>query len=230
VLRALEESEVTVDAVAGTSIGAFIATLLAFGKRADEMQEITRDLNWLDVSGISLSRLGLLSNKKLGQFIREHVGEVKFDDSDIPLSMIVTDIESGKRIVLKDGDVASAVMASACIPGVFVPCEREGVLLVDGGVLENVPVSPLQSMDVDIIIAVDLNSGKPQSKPTNIVEILIRSFTLMINSATELQTKDADILIRPDLSSFNMVDVKQVDDLIEAGYAEAVRVLQELDG
>ncbi len=228
VLKALEESDIPVSYVAGTSIGALISAFLAFGKGWEEITEVLKDLNWLDISGISLSQFGLLSNKKLGRIIIENMGDVSFDEALIPLAMVATDISTGEKVVLKKGSVATAVMASTCIPGIFVPVEVNGKILVDGGIVENVPVTTLKDMGADLIIGVDLNSKHTFKKPRNIVEVLLRSFDFTLKTATKLQTEQADILVEPDLSSFNMVDVDQMDDLIEKGYQEANLVFHQI--
>jgi len=228
VLKALKEHDISISYVSGTSIGAFVSAFVAFRKTWEEIEEITKDLNWLDVSGISLSQFGLLSNKKLGALITEHIGDVNFEDAKIPAAMIATDITSGDKVVLSKGNVAEAVMASTCIPGIFVPVEIENKLLVDGGIVENVPVTPLEEMGAKVIIGVDLNAEHSHKKPENIIEVLLRSFDFMTKTATELQTAEADMLIKPDLSDFNMVNIDQADDLIEKGYMEANKILQNL--
>lgn len=228
VLKALKENDISVSCIAGTSVGAFVGAFFAFGMEWEEIEKIARDLKWLDVSRFSISQYGLLSNSKLGERIIEHFGDVSFDQAVIPLAMIATDITTGDKVVLREGSVASAVMASSCIPGVFVPVEIGGRLLVDGGIVENVPLSPLQEMGADLVIGVDLNSGRQGQRPQNIVDVLLRSFNFMLASATRLQTEDADILIQPDLSGFNMYDMDQEGDLFEAGYREAVRMLENI--
>jgi len=228
VLRAVEEFGVQIDCIAGTSIGAFVAALWAFGKKADEIEEIASDLNWLDISALSLSKFGLLSNKKLGDRIREVVGEKTFAHSRIPLAMVATDIASGDRVVLQKGDVATAVMASTCIPGVFVPVEIGGRLLVDGFIVENVPVTAVQELGARQVIAVDLNAVHTTKEPLNIVEILLHTFNFALRSATQLLTQEADLLIAPDLSEFNLVEIKQVPELIEKGYQQAKSQLRKM--
>ena len=228
VLRAVEEFGVQIDCIAGTSIGAFVAALWAFGKKADDIEEIARDLNWLDISALSLSKFGLLSNKKLGDRIREVVGERTFSHSRIPLAMVATDIANGDRVVLQKGDVATAVMASTCIPGVFVPVEIGGRLLVDGFIVENVPVTAVQELGARRVIAVDLNAVHTTKEPLNIVEILLHTFNFALRSATQLLTQEADLLIAPDLSEFNLVEIKQVPELIEKGYQQAKSQLRKM--
>jgi NTE family protein len=228
VLRALEEFDISVRFISGTSIGAFVAAFFAFNKHWKDIREIALDLKWLDISAISLSKMGLLSNKKLGALITRHIGDVNFDQAGIPLAMIATDISNGEKVILKEGKIADAVMASTCIPGIFKPLEIGDKLLVDGGIVENVPMSPLQKMGADYIIAVDLHAGYSQKKPEGIVEVLLNTFNFAIMNVTKLQTEEADALIKPDLSSFNFVDADQTEDLVEEGYSEAKKVFNKI--
>ncbi|MDK2977259.1 MAG: hypothetical protein PWP06_1734 [Candidatus Marinimicrobia bacterium] len=227
VLRALKEHDITVDFVSGTSIGAFVAAFVAAGKSWEEIEEIARKLKWLDVSGIALSQMGLLSNKKMGKLLKETLGDITFEKAQIPAAMIATDIVNGEKVILKEGDMASAVMASTSIPGIFTPVKREGRLLVDGGVLENVPITPLQDFGADRIIAVDLTSHHHVEEPDNIVEVLLNTFDFMITNATKTYTDQAHILITPDLSGASRVDTDQTPELIEIGYEAAQRVLSD---
>jgi NTE family protein len=221
VLHALEEQGISPKYISGTSAGSLIGALYSFGKSWQDIQQATSDLKWLDVTQIKLSKFGLLSNKKLNNFIDDVIGDVTFSDAKVPLAMVATDISNGERVVLSEGKVGTAIMASSCIPGVFEPVEIDDVLLVDGGLAENVPVSLLTDMGADFTIGVDLSSMQAQKRPVNIVEVLINSLKFAKTTSTKLQIKNADLLIAPDLSSFNMFDNSQIDDLIEAGYKEA---------
>lgn len=228
VLKALAENDVKIEYIAGTSIGSIIAALFAFGKDWQEIKEITDDLNWWDVSAISLKNSGLLSNKRMRKVLEEHIGDVNLEDADIPVAMVAASITTGEKIVLTEGKVYKAVMASTCIPGVFVPVEINDRLLVDGGIVESVPVLPVKEMGANYIIGVDLTVIHPKKRPENILEVLLRSFDFTIKNATQLQTEEADLHIKPDLSDFNRVDVEQRDELFEMGYKEAKRVLKDL--
>jgi NTE family protein len=226
VLQALEEFDVPIAAIAGTSIGAFIAALYAFGKNGREIEQITSELDWLDITAATLSQYGLLTNKKLGETLHDVLGDVAFDDAQIPLAMVAADISRGEKVVLEQGDVATAVMASTCIPGVFIPIEIGDRMLVDGGILENVPVFSLENMGVERVIAVDLNAKHAFKPPKNLLEVLLNTFDMTMINATKLQTKDADILIGPDLASFNLIDTEQFADLVAQGYTDAKKILQ----
>jgi NTE family protein len=229
VLKALDEYNIPVSYIAGTSIGAVISAFFAFDKGWQEIEKIAKGLNWLDISAISPSQfgLGLLSNKKLGKFIVDNLGDVTFDEAHIPLAMIATDITNGEKVVLKKGNVATAVMASTCIPGIFAPVEIDNRLLVDGELVENVPVTPLKEMGANFIIGVDLFAKFKQKRPENIIEVLLKSFHISLQTATKLQTEEANILIRPDLSPFNTFSVEQTDALIEIGYKETKKIFTE---
>lgn len=228
VLRALEEADIPIRFVAGTSVGALVGALYAGGLSWKEMESLAMEMNWFDISRIRLSRFGLLSNAKIGNIVREHLGEMCFEDTRIPLAMVATDIASGEKVVLDSGDLAQAVMASTCVPGVFVPVEINGRMLVDGGVVENVPLSPLLKMGADFLLGVDLNAKIECRRPRNIVEVLLKTFDFMLLNATRLQTEHADFLIAPDLSRFNMVNTFRIKELISVGYRDARTALRPL--
>jgi len=222
VLKVLAEYDIPIKAVGGTSIGAVIAALFAFGKNCKEIEEIALDLKWLDAASPTLSQFGLVSNKKLGQTMIDLIGDVEFSQANIPLVMIAVDITTGEKVILDRGNVAEAVMASTCIPGVFTPIEIEGRMLVDGGLLEIVPVSPLKDLGMDKIIGVDLLTGRHTTrKPHNLIDLLLNSFYIALRNTSAQYTDEADILIAPDLVGFNPIDTHQVPDLIERGYKAA---------
>ncbi len=229
VIRALEEMDVEISYVTGTSIGAFVGALYAFGNTSKDIEKIALKLSWMDISGIALFESGLLSNAKLGELLGESLGEKKIEDADIPLAVIATDITNGDKIVLDKGPVAQAIMASTCIPGVFGPVKFDGKLLVDGGIVENIPIDTVKNMGADYVIGVDLNAIKTYHKPDSILDVIINSFHFTLKAAAKYQTEDADVLITPDLSKFNMVSTDQIKDLIEQGYKGAKKQLDKAD-
>ena len=225
VLRALDELHIPIAMISGTSIGAFIASLFAFGKSWQEIREIALGLDWLDLSGPVLSQYGLLSNRKFGDIVNRLLGHKTIEDASIPLFMIATDIGTGKEVVFRKGDVASAVMASSCIPGVFRPVDYCGALLVDGVLVENVPVSPLLACDGVRVVCVDLLGRHAFKKPENIVGLLLNAFYSTITNTTAIQTGKADLSIIPDLSAFSLVDTSRVSDIMDIGYRDAYSAL-----
>ncbi len=226
VLRAIDELSVSVSMVSGTSIGSFIAALYAFGKTWKEIRDITFNLDWLDMSGLVLSQYGLLSNRKFGGIVTELLGNKKIEEATLPLSIVATDIGTGRKVVFRKGDVSNAVMASSCIPGIFKPVEYADALLVDGVLVENVPVSPLLEDGAESVICVDLLACHSFNKPENIIGILLNAFYSAVTNTTAIQTDQADLRICPDLSFFNLVDTRRIPEIMEAGYLSALAALK----
>jgi len=226
VLRALTELHIPVSMVSGTSIGAFIAALYAFGKSWQEIRDIAFDLDWLDLSGLVLSQYGLLSNKKFGGIVTELLGHKNIEDASLPLSIVATDIGTGKKVLFTHGDVALAVMASSCIPGIFRPVEYQGMQLLASMLMENVPVSPLVESGAQSVICVDLLARHVFTKPDNIIGVLLNAFYSSITNTTAIQIASVDLCISPDLSGFNLINIGQVPDIFDAGYRAALPALK----
>lgn len=226
VLRALEETQIEIDVVAGTSIGSLVGALYAFGMPWQEIEAITLDMNWLDISRLSLSKYGIMNNSKVKRLLRKYLGDVHFDQARKPLYVVAADIQNGEKVVINSGKVADAVMASTCIPGVFAPIDQGDRMLVDGGIMENVPVKTLQDAGVDRIIAVDLQANKSFAKPQNLRDVLVSTVLLSMMHTSALQKHPADLIIEPDLSRFNPYNTKQVPELIEQGYQDGISALK----
>ena len=229
VLRAIDDADISISHLSGTSIGAFVAAFYAFGKKCDEIQDIASQLDWMDITSISLSRYGLLTNDKFGSLLVDHIGDKNIEDARIPLAFVATDAASGEKVVLKEGNVAEAVMASTCIPGIFQPIEINDRMLVDGGIVENVPLSTLRDLGAEYTIGVDLNAKHSYEKPSNILDVILNSFHFVMMQSSKLQTKQADLLITPDLSKFSRSDIRQVGELMEAGYRDGTKALKNFN-
>ncbi|MEE4260556.1 MAG: patatin-like phospholipase family protein [Bacteroidales bacterium] len=227
VFRAFDELGLQIYCISGNSIGAYAATLFAFGINWKEQTELSNDMKWLEVSNISISKYGLLTNKKIGQKIVKAIGDEEFKNARIPLAIVASNLNTGVKIILKEGKVADAVMASTAIPGVFRPVEIDGKLLVDGGIVENVPVSPLLKMGAEITIGVNLNGKRKYKKPENLFSVLINSYYTLIDNLSKVHTNKADLVIEPDLSAYSLIDTRNSKKLIEIGYEEAKKALTE---
>ena len=226
VLKALEQKGYGVTHITGTSIGAFVAGLYAFGVSVEKLEEIAVDLDWLDITSFKFSQMGILTNKKIGDMICEILGEKNIEDSPIPLAMIATDISAGRKVVMDKGPLHTAVMASTCLPGIFIPVERDDYLLVDGVLCENVPITPLRDLGAIDIIAVDLTTNRSYKRPEDIVDVLSNTFDIGLNNMIKEQIEDDDVLfIQPVLSAYNKADTRKTEQLIEEGYKAAMDIL-----
>ena len=218
--------KIPLDYVAGTSIGAFVAALYAFGIPWYDIEEIAMKLEWVDTAALALSQYGLLSNQKLGEIVRDIIGDVNFNQAKIPLGMVASDVVSGEKVMLTEGNVADAVMASSCIPGIFKPIHIRQHLLIDGGLLENVPILVTRDMGAEFIIAVDLfTASHSHRQPDNLIDLLLNTYYSAMRNAARPNNEYADVLITPDLAEFNLLSTDQIPAIIQKGYLTAMRDL-----
>jgi len=230
VLQALEEAGIKPDVISGTSAGAAVAALYAFGTSPAELKEHLGKVNWHTIGDVRIQRRGLLSNEGVAELIEELLGPVHIEDAHIPLAIVATDISTGDKVVLREGLVSTAVQASTCIPGVFAPISIDGRLLVDGAFVENVPVTPLLEMGADVVVGVNLMGSPPFNPPRMTAEVLVNAFFIAIDTATSFDLEGrADVLLEPDLKAFNTWDVRQLPALLEEGLRAGKAVVPAIE-
>ncbi len=225
VLKAFEELGVKIHCISGASVGAVVAALFAFRVPLPEIEHFALNLKWQDTTRLNISKMGLLSNESLGRMVQGRLGNVSLQEASVPLAIVATDIENAEKVVFRSGDIKTAVMASTCVPGVYTPVEAGGRLLVDGGLLENVPLSPLRAMGADFLAGVDLTARREYPRPRHLIDVIANSIEMALSFSTRLQTREADLLICPDLKAYSFVDTGHVDELIEKGYEAACQSL-----
>jgi len=226
VLKALEENEIKIDSISGTSVGAIFAALYAFGVSFADIETEAANLNWLKLAQLRPSRLGLTSNVGIKAILNRYIGKADIKDAEIPLAIMTTDLETGSKVVFKSGDVVDAVLASSCMPGLFIPVKMNGLMLVDGGIVENVPISPLKSLGAEVTVGVNLMRYRKYTKPKNIMGVLANSFD-MINHRISAQPRkdDVNFLIEPNLSDYLLSDIKNWKEISDIGYKEAQKYI-----
>lgn len=203
---------------------------LSFRRKQDE-REFPIDFE-LGIRGTELLLpKGVIQGQKLDLLLREltlHASHItSFDDLPIPFRAIASDIVAGEAVVIDSGDLALAIRASMSVPGVFAPARVDGRLLVDGGLIGNLPVDVMKNMDVDVIIAVDVEFplytleelGSVLAISEQMLTILIRKETLR-----QIETlADSDILIRPDLGVYGSTNFADIVETIEPGRQAALK-------
>jgi NTE family protein len=235
VLRAFAENNIRIDFVAGTSAGSIVGGALAAGMPLDQIEEFGRRLRWRDIGRVTMSRLGVQSNERLEQFLRERLPVAKFEDLPVPFAAVATDLKTGTAVVMRDqGDLPFAIRASCTIPGWYVPVvDEQGRQLVDGGLVAVVPSTVARSLGADIVIAVDVNAeGATFLGPTSsVIGVLLQSMLVFQKTATNYQLEAADLVIRPKVGHIRWDEMGRADELITAGYEaglESIPRIQEL--
>jgi len=229
-LKAIEESGLPVSAVAGTSMGAIIGSLWASGMAAEEILRLARKTSWLRLINFRPTG-GLLSTGKLRDFLARYL-PAEFAELERPFAAVATDVVRGRSVYLHEGDLPSAVLASAVYPGLFSVIERGGLRLIDGGVLDNLPVDAARFLGSEWILAVDVtyDPDLEQDPPTGLLELGRRAVDLMQARLTQarLAMNPPDAYVRPDLRGIGLEHFGKLEEIWPRGYEAAKRVLDEV--
>ncbi len=219
VLKAIEENNLKIECISGTSIGAMVASYYAFGKSVDSLQDLSKEMSFGSLIGFTLQKKGLFSTKSIREMILKDLGDVCIEDAKIPLAICATDIANGERVILRKGKLVDAVCASIAVPGIFIPVEIDKRLLVDGGITENVPISALEEMGAGITIAVDLNGCPHYQQPDDMIAIMGNAIDIAIDLRTKEQLKKADLVLSLDLKDFSRLgDSEEFKELFRLGH------------
>jgi len=196
VIEALEENGIPIDFIAGSSIGAFVGAVYAAGD-IKSLRDFALSMNWrmvLSYFDVVFPKSGFLDGKRVHDLFSMHTQARTFDDFRIPVKMIATDLNTGGQVILDSGNIIESIRASVSVPGVFTPVRRGKMLLVDGGLVNPIPVDVVRSMGAQVVIAVDLNTGlvrrQPDPKPQKEKSIAAdTAFDELQNSKNEMIAK-----------------------------------------
>lgn len=243
VLKVLEEAQIPVHMLAGTSMGGIVSALYAAGRSVGEIEQLVRSLHLLDIVQRDRTGLGLLGQDKIADRLRDGLGgDLTFDQLKLPLALVAVDLETGEEVVIRDGSVVEGVLATAALPLVFPPRRWRGRLLVDGAVLNPIPFDVVRQMGADRVIAVHtrhdlsdvLETVTPprgqgaeaiirlllyRSRWTPMLHIGERSLSIMSDRLVEQRLRDAppDLMIEVLLKDVGLFDMDQVDVCLRAG-------------
>jgi len=236
VIKVLEENNIPIDFIAGSSIGAMIGGFYAATEDIKQIEKIALNTNWPKILSLidpSL-RQGLISGEKLKNFIEQQIGSISFQDLKIPLAVVTTDLKTGEVLVLTEGEVASAIRSSISIPLVFKPVKQGGRLLADGGLSLPVPVKIAEKMGAEIIIAVNLEADyfvDYKNNHFNFYKIADQAIKILNHYLAEENVKNADLVISPkvgDVSWGKFLSSRGSKDVILAGERAARTALPQL--
>lgn len=231
VLKILEEHNIPIDLIAGTSAGSFAGGAFASGLKAEEIIEMSRQITWLGMAGFSYSAKGFLTNAPMGNFIKKHFPARNFEDLKIPFAAVACNLETGKQVILDSGDLPFAIRASCAIPGVFMPLEDgDGKKLIDGGVVAPIPTKAVRKMGADIIIAVDvLACGSTYwGTPSTLLGVFFQSALMLLRAASKAQHYRADVVIIPQIAHLRPDEIGKMDEFVKAGEEAALEKIDEI--
>jgi NTE family protein len=227
VLRVLEQEQIPIDYLAGTSAGALLGISYASRHTLQEIEARARATRFKDFGSWELSWMGLASNKRIEHYPLKYLGVNTFKELRIPLTIAATDLGTGEPVYFTSGPLGPALRASCAYPGMFVPVELEGRMLVDGFLAAPVPVAAVRKMGADVVIAVFLEAASDR-KPSSIVDVIGLSFAILQRHADIEWRRTADIIVEPIVKSFLWDDFDKTSELIAAGEAAARAALPKI--
>jgi len=229
VLQVLEENNISFDLIVGCSMGAMVGSIYACGTDLKMLAKLVENMNLRNFFDLKFPRMGFISGRRITEFLDLVTKRKKFSDLKQPLAVVATDLVSGKRLVIEEGSITEAVRASISIPGIFEPVVKDDMVLVDGAVLDRLPVEVARAKGASIIVAVDVNFG-PGKKVTvnNTLDVILNSLDLMQKQQFDLIEPQANILIQPDVGNYSPADFEKSRELISLGRAAAENVLPKI--
>ncbi len=257
VIKTLEEEGIPIDLIAGSSMGGIVAAVYAQGRPGPRLLADTRHYwsklgNFLfDFLDYNFPRTNLLRGRKIKQIIKSVMEGVTIEECQIPLVLACTDLISGKQIVLEEGNLGDAIIATGALPGIFRPVRWGKHLLVDGAVIDKVPAKVLQNRGAKFIISVNVTPEndpnldafnkksyigfrktlhrlppfKRWSEEPNILQIISRSLGVSGLHQSRAQIDLVDVEIKPKVEHFDFLRFDQFDQIVEAGSAAAREAL-----
>jgi NTE family protein len=246
VLKVLLREGIPIDYIAGVSMGAIVAAAFGAGLPIEELEQLVlhmrRKRDIARMADIVMPQRGLVEGRKVRAALMDQMGlEKTFNQLNLPVAMVATDLAYRRAVVLDSGSVLDSAMASSAFPGIFPPVEIDGKLLCDGGMINNVPTDVARNMGAEIVIAVDVIPAVGLESPAalppstgfaSLARRIEQSFWIMAAALTEARLKDSppDLLLRPPIPEDLMIFLgfTRPDEAIAAGEQAAEEALPEI--
>lgn len=232
VLKALEKHHIAVGSIVGSSMGAAIGGLYAAGVSPAAIEQYVkgkRKRHLLHLLDAGFLNRGLIGGKGIARMFEELIeqesAQKRIEDCPIRFRAVSVDLNRGQQVIFDHGDLITALRATTAFPGVFAPVIRQGMMLVDGGVLNNLPVEALDRTGAPLVIAVDVTRGHAQKPARNMMEVAYRSYSLLVAHRKHVNLALADYVIRPDVGDYAAFDLSKIQQCIDAGEAAAENML-----
>lgn len=229
VLQVLEQNHIPISCIAGTSVGSILGAAYASGAPLARIIATCRTLRLRDIARWRVSRLGLASNHRLGDLIERVFEARQFEDLQIPMAVVATDLNSGEPVVLTHGNLIDAIRASCAFPGLFEPVEIGTRCLADGGLVAPVPTRAARDLGAAFVLGVSVGMQDGyRGTPSNIFQVVSRAVTAAQKHQLEVWERHADLVLRPDVQGLAWDDFDRAEEAMEAGAAAAQSALPRL--
>lgn len=228
VLQVLQEAGIKIWGITGTSMGALIGGIYAVGTDLHYLERLAEYFKWEDLIDLHLPNLGLIDGSKVESLIRLLTRNQQIEDLFLKYWAVATDLITGSEVIFKTGPLTPAIRASISIPGIFIPVEYQGRILVDGGVVSGVPSQAARRMGGDLVIAVNVGFDHTHVQVNNIFDVMIKVIDIMGNRLDYLQSGYADLTIKPELGPIGPLSFYRARDSIRIGKKAAAAALPDL--
>jgi NTE family protein len=229
VLQVLEQNHIPISCIAGTSVGSILGAAYASGAPLARIMATCRTLRFRDIARWRVSRLGLASNHRLGDLIERVFESRQFDELQIPLAVVATDLNTGEPVSLTEGNLIDAIRASCAFPGLFEPVEIGTRCLADGGLVAPVPTRAARDLGAAFVLGVSVGiQDGYRGTPTNIFQVVSRAVSAAQKHQLEVWERHADLVLRPNVQSLAWDDFDRADEAIEAGAVAARSALPRI--
>ena len=229
-LQVLEELNIQPYAISGVSAGAIVGALYAAGHSPQKIRDLLKKNSYFGWSSFLLNKDGLFSMKVLRKALQTLIPENSFESLNKKLYITATDFANNETVTFSKGPLIEAVIASASVPVIFEPVKIDDHILVDGGLLNNFPVEPLEKK-CDVLIGCYVNNipkGLGNGKRIGKMNMIEKCFHMAIAPVVYSKTERLDLFLEPDLHEFGMFDVNKADQIYEAGYNAAMKYKAKL--
>jgi NTE family protein len=228
VLKVLTQAKIPIHFIAGSSMGALIGSLFGAGHSVDTLEKMALSFRRKYYLDFTVPKMGFISGNKVKELVHLLTHGKTIEELSPPLSIVTTDLVKGEKVILNKGSISDAVRASISIPGIFVPEKVGDRLLIDGGVIDRVPVSVVKEMGADIVIAVDVSNVNTEASLTSIIDVILQSIDIMQQEMVRFHEIQADVMIRPLVKQYSSKAFTNTADIIKAGENEALQMLVQI--
>lgn len=203
VIKALQEANIAINYVAGSSMGGLGAALYGAGHSVESLFKMATTFKRKYYLDFTVPKMGFIAGDRLKALLEVITFNKRIEDLSPPTAIVATDLIAGERYVFREGPAADAVRASISLPGILVPEKIDDRLLVDGGVIDRVPVSVVRDMGADIVVACDVSSGKTPTEVHTIFDVIMQSIDIMQEELVKSKEIAADVMVKPPLGRFD---------------------------